>query len=329
VENRIDPLYYQSIDQRFWDGRRDGETESHLRWHQVVRTINFASDCESLWKGAHVLLGFCCDEGVRRNQGRVGAVDGPGAMRKVLRNLPVHHSNPLYDAGNVVCEDGNLERAQEVLADAITLIIRGGGLPIVLGGGHEVTYGHFKGLHQYFGQDHTVGIINFDAHFDLRVPLEGRPTSGTGFYQIAQDLHEGGQQMAYMAIGIQEISNTRALFETAAELGVEYILADELRMKAGISEHLHRIAAFIERCDVVYLTVDLDVFAAAYAPGVSATAFSGIVPDDIFLQLFRYILDSGKLVSMDIAELNPRYDLDDRTAKLAADLVFKLLSKQI
>jgi formiminoglutamase len=327
VENRIDPLYYQSIDQRSWEGRRDGETESHLRWHQVVRTINLARDGESLWNGAHVLLGFCCDEGVGRNQGRVGAADGPGAIRKVLRNLPVHHNNPLFDGGNVVCEDGNLERVQEVLADAVALIVRDGGFPIVLGGGHEVTYGHFKGLYQYYGKDRTIGIINFDAHFDLRVPVEGRPTSGTGFYQIAQDLHAGEREMAYLAIGIQQISNTRVLFNTATELGVEYILADELRMGAGISGHLHRIDAFIEQCDVVYLTVDLDVFAAAYAPGVSATAFSGIIPEDIFFRLFHRILDSGKLVSMDIAELNPRYDLDDRTAKLAADLIFKLLSK--
>ncbi|WP_270088515.1 formimidoylglutamase [Sphingobacterium sp. SYP-B4668] len=328
MENILDSFYYQLADENDWEGRVDGDSTAYLRWHQRIVVADLRTDKPS-WNGGYVLLGFCCDEGVRRNQGRVGAVGGPVAIRDVLRNLPVHHESALYDGGSIVCLDGHLERAQQALAAAVELIIKGGGFPIVLGGGHEVTYGHFQGIDRCFGADRTIGIINFDAHFDLRAPQGGTSTSGTGFYEIAQDLDSKDCEMAYLAIGIQQISNTKLLFNTATELGVEYILADELRMKNDITEHLGKIDNFIQRCDVVYLTVDLDVFAAAYAPGVSATAFCGIVPDDVFFQMFYRILHSGKLISLDIAELNPLYDVDSRTAKLGADLVFRLLSKDI
>jgi len=74
--------------------------------------------------------------------------------------------------------------------------------------------------------------------------------------------------------------------------------------------------------DIVYLTVCLDVFAAAFAPAVSALAYNGILPDKIFQDFFKFILRSPKVKSMDIAELNPSLDIDNRTARLAASLIF-------
>ncbi|MBO9595050.1 MAG: formimidoylglutamase [Niabella sp.] len=309
-----------------WIGRTDGTEPACRRWHQVVQLLDLNAPGGDL-EHSFVLLGFACDEGVRRNQGRPGAVKGPEAIRPVLTNQPVHHAPPvmLYDAGNITCEDGNLEAAQEQLAAAVHVILKRKGFPIILGGGHEVTYGHFKGSREAGNANDTTGIINFDAHFDLREPVGFSGNSGTGFYQIAKELEQQHRPFAYLPIGIRRISNTQQLFQTAAALKVHFIEGEAIY--DGNLEPVQRtIQAFIDKVDRLCLTIDLDVFAAPFAPGVSAPAFNGIIPGHCFQQLYQQVLRSGKLVSFDIAELNPEFDLDQRTAKLAADLIFRLVS---
>src|SRR5690606_33597274 len=141
-----------------------------LRWHQIIKNIDLRNKAD--FSNAVVLLGFCCDEGVRRNMGRVGAIEGPAYLRKTLANLPVHFSSEdlqLIDVGDIVCERGDLEGAQEALSQAVSTIIDNGGFPVVIGGGHELTYGHFYGIKK--STTKTVGIINIDAHLDIRQPL--------------------------------------------------------------------------------------------------------------------------------------------------------------
>lgn len=83
---------------------------------------------------------------------------------------------------------------------------------------------------------------------------------------------------------------------------------------------------WVQKIDILYVTVCLDVFAAPFAPGVSATAYNGIIPDYFFKKVFKKVLSSEKLKAFDLAELNPDFDIDNRTAKLAASLVFDLFS---
>ncbi|MBE8715446.1 formimidoylglutamase [Sphingobacterium hungaricum] len=316
----VHEIYYEKPSVKIWKGRIDGEGEDFLRWHQQIELLDLRDFPEKL-DDAYVILGFKSDEGVRRNLGRPGAIEGPDALREILANLPVHHTKKIVDAGNVVCLNKNLEEAQEYLSIAVAKIRSAGAFPIVIGGGHEVTYGHYKGLKRL--SDKTLGVINFDAHFDLRATVNDAATSGTGFYQIAADV--GRADFHYLALGIQEISNTKALFNQAKALGVEYILQSDLTSEYLLSNQI-KLEHFLEKVDEVYLTIDLDAFVAAFAPGVSALAFQGIIPDYAFYKLLKFIYEHPKLVSMDIAELNPGYDIDHRTAKLAADLIFKKVS---
>jgi formiminoglutamase len=77
--------------------------------------------------------------------------------------------------------------------------------------------------------------------------------------------------------------------------------------------------------DVLQLTIDMDVFSSAYAPGVSAGSFNGIQPNTMFKRLLRHIVLSGKLASVDIAETNPMYDIDNSTARLASSVIFDIV----
>jgi formiminoglutamase len=310
--------YYERAEFKKWSGRIDGTTEEHLRWHQIIHCIDLRDELDL--SGSYVLLGFACDAGVLRNLGRPGAVKGPEILKQTLANLPVFRNKKtkLIDAGTIHCKDKQLENSQEALGFVIHLILQRGGFPIVLGGGHEITFGHYLGLKANY--KNKLGIINFDAHFDIRKPQHEIPTSGTGFYQIAQL----EKQLNYLPIGIQKISNTQVLFDTAREYQINWIESQDFRDR-NKKVILDQIDAFISEIDHLYLTIDLDVFAASYAPGVSAAAFNGIVPDTFFLDIYTHIIASEKLVSIDIAELNPEYDYDNHTAKLAADLLFRLV----
>lgn len=324
----IDPNYYRSPDINQWQGRFDGAEPEHLRWHQGIRPLDLISAGPSN-PGAFVLLGFSCDEGVRRNKGRAGAAEGPGAIRKALANLPYNwKEGAIRDAGDITCKDNDLEGAQEQLGLAVHRILEQGGQPILLGGGHEVTFGHFLGINRYLHakRDTTLGAINFDAHFDNRAPGVEGPSSGTGFWQINEIAETTTKHVPYLAIGIQRSANTKALFLRADQCGTGYITAEELR-QTPLHLAPSKLEHFIGAVDHIYLTIDLDVFASAFAPGVSAATPLGLFPDQTFFNCLNTILDSGKVISIDFTELNPSLDSDNRTAKLAATLIFHIVER--
>ncbi|WP_407279932.1 formimidoylglutamase [Aromatoleum evansii] len=301
-----------------WTGRIDPEPDS-LRWHQVIRPLD-AADSPGV-----ALIGFACDEGVRHNQGRPGAVTAPAAIRKALASLAWHRESPAYDAGDVACDNGDLDAAQARLAADVAVLLAAGHFPVVLGGGHEVAYGSWQGLAAYLAGTTAdiprIGIINFDAHFDLRDPTHVH-SSGTPFAQIAHACADRGWPFRYACLGVSRAANTRALFRRAADLDV---LVREDRDITPLS--LERIGedldAFIATCDHVYLTIDLDVLPAGEAPGVSAPAPHG-VPLALLEPLIERVRKSGKLRLADLAEHNPEFDIDNRTARVAARLIHLL-----
>lgn len=325
----INPLFYKPTAAGTWTGRNDGNEPDVQRWHQRVMTIDLlAEDLPDLSdKKGIALIGFACDEGVRRNGGRTGAKEGPLQIRKACGSLPVHFDEDivLVDLGDISCDNGEMDQAQLALSAMIRYVLNSGFRPLVIGGGHEVAYGHYKGIKDYLGPEEQIGMINFDAHFDMRRSNENGYHSGTGFLQIANDCQMDQQEFRYLPIGIQQNSNTKQLFELAAALHVDYIGAEQF-MPLLQEELLQKIKQFIDTSPAIYLTICMDVFSSAVAPGVSAAAYSGLFPDPFFFLCLQTVLDSGKVISSDIAECNPSYDINHCTAKLAAALAFKMVA---
>ncbi|MGO2335492.1 formimidoylglutamase [Providencia sp.] len=298
-----------------WQGRIDGEAQAHLRIHQVINKVTPAQ---------FALVGFASDEGVRRNKGRQGAKAGPDAIRRQLAGLPLHQTLAIRDAGTISCDDGDLESAQRRLSDELIAILATKQTPIVLGGGHEVAFASFQGLFDYVEKHESgksIGIINFDAHFDLRAASEA--TSGTPFLQSAKLCEQHQRPFHYLCLGIADHGNTKILFDTADKLGCQYI-RDKALTHSLLAKAIEQIKQFISQVDYLYVTVDLDVFSAAIAPGVSAPAARGI-STEIFDELFSIIKDSKKIALLDIAECNPEFDIDNHTSKLAAYIIYQFL----
>lgn len=311
---------WQPFDKTVWQGRIDPDSGTRgQRWHQRIAepVNNVPGTC---------LIGFASDCGVQLNQGRTGAAEGPNALRSALASLAAHSERALYDDGTVHCADENLPVSQAAFGDRVAARLEEGHFVIGLGGGHEIGYASYTGLRQWLDQndpDARLGILNFDAHFDLRKPSPDA-TSGTPFYQIAQDCEQRGQPFHYACIGISEAANTPVLFDTANDLGVHY-LRDLTCADVHATPFIRR---FIGELDYLYVTVCLDVLSAGYAPGVSAPAAVGI-PPAFLLNCLTEIqrccqFASCQWLMADIAELNPSYDQDNRTAKLAARLVWEM-----
>lgn len=309
---------WQPADLALWSGRSD--TDDALRWHGCV------SRPDRQVPGV-CLLGFACDVGVSRNLGRVGAAQGPAELRRAMGNLAMHGATPLYDAGDVVA-DADLEAAQLAYARQVCACLRDGHRVIGLGGGHEIAWGAWLGLTDWLASagealEPRVGIINFDAHFDLR-PASIGGSSGTPFRQVAEWCGARARRFNYLCLGISEAANTRALFDTARQLGVEYLLDVDCHPEpAGVM-----LERFIAGLDQLYVTVCLDALPAAVAPGVSAPAGLGIPPDFVIscLRRIRAIArtHSCQWRLADVAEFNPRHDIDGATARTAARLVWEL-----
>lgn len=309
--------HYAKPNPVLWEGRK---SKDQLYLHEKVVCTNFEQNVFDTPGKKIGLLGYSCDEGVKRNHGRIGALDGPDTIRKQLAKMPNHLANNihLYDVGNVQCSDGAMETAQDHLSEKVVQLLEQPAFPIVLGGGHDMAYGHYQGLKRFFGGDASIGIINFDAHFDLRNNTNGN-TSGTPFYQIAQDCKKEGSPFHYLCLGIRKDANDALLFQTAKNLGVTFI--ENIHFSMSEAQHIVRVLLdFIRKVDHVYVTIDLDGFSSAYAPGVSAASPMGFSPK-IVIESLELILKSKKMVALDIAEMNPKYDIDNQTAKLAASLV--------
>jgi formiminoglutamase len=299
-----------------WSGRVDlPDTAATRRWHQWVR-----EPVAGAAPGVAV-LGFACDEGVRRNHGRVGAAAGPAALRAMLSNLPVLDDTPLYDAGTVACTDGDLEGAQRRYADRLADLLDAGHFPVGLGGGHEIAFATYQGLAQHLGAHRPrVAIVNIDAHFDLR--QQAQASSGTPFLQAIEHAAAMGLPLDYCVYGISAAANTRALFDSADQLGVHYVRDDELGLPA-LPQRLAELQEKLAKVDAIYLTIDIDGLPHAMAPGVSAPAARG-VPMEVVEPLLDVVASTGKLRVMDVAELSPPFDRDNVTARVAARLIHRV-----
>lgn len=305
-------LLYRKTDVSIWQGRIDHEVDSaYFRYHQIVQVEPTTEH------GKIGLVGFSCDEGVRRNNGRVGAKDAPLALRKQLASLPWRNhvqTNSLMDFGDIVCEGHELEQAQLELGDKVSDILTNG-KAIVLGGGHETLYGQYLGVRKAVGAEASIGLLNIDAHFDMRA-YDDQTSSGTMFKQILDE----DPNAHYFVCGIQQYGNTTALFNTAAHYNVQYFLDEQLESPQFNKD----LTDFMDAHDVLLVTLCMDVLNAAEAPGVSAPSPFGLSAIKV-RDILRQMVSHKNTVSFSICEVNPSLDINNQTAKLGAYFINEVI----
>lgn len=316
-------LHYRPPTPRAWKGRSDNVSDERI--FQIVKLIDMRSSADNFLPKhkAFALIGFSCDTGITRNQGREGARLGPQLFRKYFGNLALNGAIPeLYDLGDIHCDDDDLAQAQEDLAYLVQWALEQKLVPLLIGGGHEISWGGYSGAFKALAGE-TLGIINFDAHFDLRPLGRGGANSGTSFTQIAELCSAHNKEFKYQVIGLQPASNTISLFERAETLKVRFISAEQIE-QLGLDAAKADIQRFLLENEHIYLSICLDVLAQAYAPGVSAPQPLGLTPNQL-LFLLKAVVASGKVQIIDMAELSPPLDEGDKTSRLAAYVLQAIL----
>lgn len=265
------------------------------------------------------LVGFPSDAGVARNGGRVGAAEGPRAIRTALYKLtPDARASEAFidllgvtsDLGDVPVT-GDVEADQDALGSVIADVLYRDVFPLVLGGGHETAFGHALG---YLATARTLHLLNWDAHTDVR-PLADGPDgtrlahSGSPFRQALD--HPSGGAASYTVAGLAPWRVAAA----HAAVPDRVVWADDLdaaavdALVAGLAPGT--LASF-----------DLD--AVGGFAGVSAPAVAG-VDVRVWLRAAEACGASPAVTSADVVELSPPHDADGRTATLAALTVWHLL----
>lgn len=267
-----------------------------------------------------VIIGFPSDEGVHRNGGRVGAAGAPTEIRRWLYRLtpdPQNHEafcelvERTVDLGDLTCSD-DVEQDQAALAQALAPYLRERVFPIVLGGGHETSYGHFLG-HVEAAQ--KTEIINWDAHPDVRKLIEEKGHSGSPFRQALQ--HPSGNCARYTVAGLQPQSVAASHLNFLSDNRGRWLWKGDLDA-ATIN------ALYAEADHPVLASFDIDAVDQAFAPGVSAPAVGGLSVE-LWLHAAYQAGRNPKVSSVDLVECNPVHDLDGRTARLAAVTVWQVL----
>lgn len=267
-----------------------------------------------------ILIGFPSDEGVRRNGGRPGAAKAPDEIRKMLYKMTpdgqsvnpfinlLEHTNDIGD----VQVSGGLEADQKTLGDTIAEYLKKEVVPIIIGGGHETAFGHFLG---YAKAGLQTSIFNLDAHTDVRPLKNGKAHSGSPFRQALE--HESGCCEKYMVAGLQPHSVAQAHLQFIEKYDGEAIF----REQTDIEVLTNQLENTNEHCIV---TFDMDAVDQAFAPGVSAPCANGLQPQ-LWLQAAYHAGKNKNVTSFDISEVNPVYDRDGQTVKLAALTIWHFL----
>lgn len=263
-----------------------------------------------------VILGCPQDEGVRRNKGRTGAAAAPQAIRRSLYRLTTFgiDLDTVFDLGDLVVES-TLEETHDLQQQIVEQLLSEGKVVISLGGGNDVSYPDVSALSRVYTDPL---VFNIDSHFDVRADAERN--SGTPYRQL---LEEGAINAArFCEIGYQQAVNSKVYFDYLNALGVQMIPLDEVRASGVASVFLRKIEEV--NTNAIFWGVDMDVVCAADAPGVSAPAAIGLSGSELCL-IADVAGRAGATRIFEITEVNPLFDIDDRTARLASAAIHQFL----
>ena len=264
------------------------------------------------------VIGVPMDLGVTN---RPGARFGPRAVRGIERIGPFHptfKTVPMANAGAADIGDVpfrsrySLEQSIEDIERYYTALHTQRVRPLSVGGDHSITYPILKAL----GRDTPVGLVHIDAHCDTMGAFDGSKFHHGGPFRHAV-LDGVLDPERTIQIGIRGSSNMFWEFSHVSGMTVVYM---EEFMQAGVAAIAAR-AREVVGTGPVYVSVDVDGFDPAFAPGTGTPEIGGLTSRE-GLALLR-ALGGLDIVGADVVEVAPQYDPTTNTVQLAAQLLFE------
>jgi arginase len=280
---------------------------------------------------------------------RRGVDMGPSAIRYAdlegrLRRIGVS----VKDHGNLVVPDRGQERAHapepkahfhqeivavaEKLAEQVSAIVRRGAIPLVLGGDHAVAMGTLAGLAR---AGKRPGVIWMDAHPDINSPettpsgnVHGMPFAvalGIASAPFPSSLRGSADAKCAALVGIRDVDDGERVH--IKKSGVTALtIADVDRL--GMGPVMEKAIAVASKCEGIHLSLDMDVIDPNEAPGVGTPVRGGVSYREAQLAM-EMVAATGRLISMEVTEVNPILDRANATASLAVELIASALGLTI
>ena len=300
---------------------------------RIAPELKVATDAEDLFSeltAPHVVVvGYPDDEGIKANGGRTGAKEAPDRIRKYLYRMTPPALLPAMSPPAAIIDAGNLEGSGLTLAarhDAAEALVgaalRGSHRIVSLGGGHD--YGYPDAV-AYARRAQERGfrplIINFDAHLDVRSDQKGI-NSGTPFYRLLQAVPEA----EVIAIGLQAQCNSREHRDWLIESGGSCCFEEERHIsgRSLVETLLNVLGDRALKRQPIFVSIDIDAFSSAFAPGASQSWPTGFSPD-AFFEAFNWLLARFDVAHIGLYEVSPPLDVDDRTSRLAALIAYRFM----
>jgi arginase len=286
--------------------------------------------------------------------GRRGVDMGPSVIRIAGLNAAVARLGyQVTDAGNVHVHPPEamgradprarflpeITAASEELAAMVESALEQGSVPIVLGGDHSIAAGSVSGVASFYRKrGERIGIVWLDAHTDVNTP-ETTPSGNIHGMPLAVILGLGPEQLVRVGGFAPKVLPQNAVVigarsvdpgerETVKRLGVRVYTMSEVDER-GISEVIEEAAAIASRETAgFHVTMDMDFLDPFYAPGVGTPERGGATYREAHLAMEK-LADSGRVLSIEITEVNPLLDSLNQTGQLAVELILSALGKKI
>ena len=292
------------------------------------------------------IIGVPMDLGAHRR----GVDMGPSAIRYA------HLQPKLEELGYTVQDEGNIEvpiaemcsitnpklkyidciiPMSRRVAGAVATSVQGGRFPLVLGGDHSLSIGSVRGA----ARNKKLGVIWIDAHADFNT-AETTPSGNIHGMSLAILAGQGDPSLVQLwdeplpvidpkkiaIIGARDLdSGEKVNLQNAGAmvLGMEQI--DRYGMVAMVEKAIEHVSRDV---DGIWLSLDLDALDPQHAPGVGTPVPAGLTQREAHLAC-ELIAETGKLIGMDLVEVNPILDVQNQTAALAVEFALSALGRRI
>lgn len=210
------------------------------------------------------------------------------------------------------------------LAAIVAEAVRGGGLPIVLGGDHSIAVGTLDGLTRARGE--PPGLVWIDAHPDINSP-QSSPSGNVHGMPLYFALHNGfARAERTVQIGLRAVDpNEKRLLREWGVRAFTMTDVDKLGMMRVMDETRAIAGA---RGGRIHVSFDMDAIDPSEAPGTGTPVKGGLSYREAHL-IMEMLYDSGQLGSIEMVEINPILDYRNQTAALAVGLICSALGKSI
>ncbi|WP_129692141.1 formimidoylglutamase [Gottfriedia acidiceleris] len=262
-----------------------------------------------------------------------GASFAPASIRKMLSSYSTYHIEDqidlkdfkVTDFGDITMHVTDFEESRNRIRSTISELLGQykETMPIILGGDHGIS---FPCISAFAKERGTVGVIQFDAHHDLRNTEDGGRSNGTPFRSLIDEGILKGEHL--VQIGIRNFSNSAPYTEFGVNNGVTIYSMRDVR-ELGISKIIKEsINHLVDKVDAIYISLDMDVLDQAFAPGCPAIGPGGM-DSQTLLDGICYLASHPKVSGMDIVELDPTIDFRDMTSRIAAHVILNFLVEKV